>query len=97
MTPLSQFASLSPSIAPLAINHQGQFPSVTLSFNLAPGHTIGEAVSAIKQAVVELDLPPSIVASFQGAAQAFQSSLGSTPILIVCGARRHLSHPGRAL
>jgi hydrophobe/amphiphile efflux-1 (HAE1) family protein len=83
MTPLSQFARVSSSVAPLAVNHQGQFPSVTLSFNLAPNATIGGAVSAINQIVTDLKLPPSIAASFQGNAQAFQSSLGSTPILIV--------------
>jgi multidrug efflux pump subunit AcrB len=83
MTPLSQFAMVSPSVAPLAVNHQGQFPSVTLSFNLAPNVTIGEAVSAVDQTVAELKLPPSIATSFQGNAQAFQSSLGSTPILIL--------------
>jgi HAE1 family hydrophobic/amphiphilic exporter-1 len=82
MTPLSQFARVSPSVAPLAVNHQGQFPSVTLSFNLAPHATIGEAVSAQKT-VAGLKLPPSIATSFQGNAQAFQSSLGSTPILIL--------------
>jgi hydrophobe/amphiphile efflux-1 (HAE1) family protein len=83
MTPLSELASVSRSIAPLAINHQGQFPSVTLSFNLAPGHTIGEAVAAIRRTVDELGLPASIATSFQGNAQAFESSLGSTPILLV--------------
>jgi multidrug efflux pump subunit AcrB len=83
MTPLNQFASISRSVAPLAINHQGQFPSVTLSFNLAPGHTIGEAVSAIRKAVKDVGLPPSIATSFQGNAQAFQSSLSSTPVLVV--------------
>jgi hydrophobe/amphiphile efflux-1 (HAE1) family protein len=82
MVPLSQFASISRSIAPLAINHQGQFPSVTLSFNLAPNSTIGAAVSAIRQNVADLHMPPSIATSFQGNAQAFQSSLSSTPILI---------------
>jgi hydrophobe/amphiphile efflux-1 (HAE1) family protein len=83
MTPLSQFASISSSIAPLAVNHQGQFPSVTLSFNLAPDSTIGAAVSAIQKTATDLHLPPSIAASFQGSAQAFQSSLSSTPILIL--------------
>jgi HAE1 family hydrophobic/amphiphilic exporter-1 len=83
MTPLSQFASVRSSIAPLAVNHQGQFPSVTLSFNLAASSTIGEAVSAIQKTTADLHLPPSIAASFQGNAQAFQSSLSSTPILIV--------------
>jgi multidrug efflux pump subunit AcrB len=83
MVPLNQFASVSSSVAPIAINHQGQFPSVTLSFNLAPASTIGEAVSAIRKSVADLHLPPSITTSFQGNAQAFQSSLSSTPILIL--------------
>jgi hydrophobe/amphiphile efflux-1 (HAE1) family protein len=83
MVPVSQFASISPSVAPLAINHQGQFPSVTLSFNLAPNSTIGAAVSAIHKTTADLRMPPSIATSFQGNAQAFQSSLSSTPILIL--------------
>jgi hydrophobe/amphiphile efflux-1 (HAE1) family protein len=83
MVPLSQLASISSSVAPLAINHQGQFPSVTLSFNLAANSTIGEAVAAIRKAAADLDLPRSISTSFQGNAQAFQSSLSSTPILIL--------------
>ena len=83
MVPLSQFAAVTPSIAPVAINHQGQFPSVTLSFNLAPKSTIGEAVAAVRQAAADLRLPASIATSFQGNAQAFQNSLSSTPILIV--------------
>jgi HAE1 family hydrophobic/amphiphilic exporter-1 len=83
MVPLSQFATISPSTAPLAINHQGQFPSVTLSFNLAPNSTIGAAVSAVHKAAADLHMPPSIATSFQGNAQAFQSSLSSTPILIL--------------
>ena len=83
MVPLSQFATISPSTAPLAINHQGQFPSVTLSFNLAPNSTIGAAVSAVQKAAADLHMPSSIATSFQGNAQAFQSSLSSTPILIL--------------
>ncbi len=83
MVPLSQLASIIPSIASLAVNHQGQFPSVTLSFNLAANSTIGNAVTAIRKAAADLHLPPSITTSFQGNAQAFQSSLSSTPILIV--------------
>jgi multidrug efflux pump subunit AcrB len=81
--PLSQFASISQSVASLAVNHQGQFPSVTLSFNLPPGIAIGDAVTAIEEAAAALDLPRSIATSFQGSAQAFQSSLSSTPILIL--------------
>jgi hydrophobe/amphiphile efflux-1 (HAE1) family protein len=81
--PLNEIASLETGVAPVAINHQGQFPSVTLSFNLAPGATIGGAVSAVQKAAADLHLPPSIATSFQGNAQAFQSSLGSTPPLIL--------------
>jgi multidrug efflux pump subunit AcrB len=81
--PLSQLASIGPSTAPLAINHQGQFPSVTLSFNLPPGGTIGDAVTAIRKTAAQLHMPPSIATSFQGSAEAFQNSLGSTPILIL--------------
>src|SRR5690242_8371729 len=81
--PLNQFATISSTVAPIAVNHQGQFPSVTLSFNLPPGTSIGAAVTAIQQATKELHLPPSIATSFQGSAQAFQSSLSSTPILIL--------------
>jgi len=81
--PLSQIAHFVSTVAPLAVNHQGQFPSVTLSFNLAPGATIGGAVAAVAQAAASLHLPASLATSFQGNAQAFQSSLSSTPILIV--------------
>ncbi len=69
--------------APLAINHQGQFPSVTLSFNLAPGASLGEAVSAIQAAEREIGFPASIHAGFQGTAQAFQASLANQPLLIL--------------
>jgi multidrug efflux pump subunit AcrB len=81
--PLSAFAKMTSTVAPIALNHQGQFPSVTLSFNLPPNVTIGAAVSAIKQVAKELHLPASIATSFQGSAQAFQTSLSSTPILIL--------------
>jgi hydrophobe/amphiphile efflux-1 (HAE1) family protein len=81
--PLSEFASITSIVAPIAVNHQGQFPSVTLSFNLPPNVSIGEAVAAIQQAARDLQLPPSIATSFQGSAQAFQNSLSSTPILIL--------------
>jgi hydrophobe/amphiphile efflux-1 (HAE1) family protein len=81
--PLSEFAKITSTVAPIAVNHQGQFASVTLSFNLPPNVTIGAAVSAIQQTTKELHLPASIATSFQGSAQAFQSSLSSTPILIL--------------
>ena len=75
--PLSAFTRLAPSTAPLAINHQGQFSAVTLSFNLAPGVSLGHAVTAIRAAARAIGLPPSIRASFQGTAQAFQASLAN--------------------
>jgi hydrophobe/amphiphile efflux-1 (HAE1) family protein len=81
--PLSEFAKITSTVAPIAVNHQGQFPSVTLSFNLPPNVSVGAAVSAIQHAAKELHLPTSIVTSFQGSAQAFQNSLSSTPILIL--------------
>jgi hydrophobe/amphiphile efflux-1 (HAE1) family protein len=68
---------------PLSVSHQGQFPAVTLSFNLQPGVALGEAVSAIQQAEAEIGKPQSLIGSFQGNAQAFQTSLASEPILIV--------------
>ena len=83
MVPLSSFTRVVESATPLSINHQGQFPVVTISFNLAPEVSLGEAVEAIAQARRELDLPPSIVAEFQGTAEAFQASLQNTPLLIL--------------
>jgi multidrug efflux pump len=82
VTPLSAFTRVEEATTPLAINHQGQFPVVTVSFNLAPGVSLGQAVEAIGQAKAELDLPPGIVAGFQGTAEAFQASLKNTPLLI---------------
>ena len=67
----------------LSINHQGQFPAVTLSFNLAPGAALGDAVDAIDRASVQMHLPATITGNFQGTAQAFQSSLKSQPYLIL--------------
>ncbi|MGH9438038.1 MAG: efflux RND transporter permease subunit, partial [Terriglobia bacterium] len=81
--PLSSFASFGPSTTTLAINHQGQFPAVTLSFNLAPGASLSQAVNAIKAAQRSIGMPASIRASFQGTAQAFQSSLANEPLLIL--------------
>ena len=69
-------------IAPLAVNHQSQFPSVTISFNLAPGASLGDAVTAINQIRDELHAPLSLQGSFQGSAQAFQTSLSTEPYLI---------------
>ncbi len=67
----------------LAINHQSQFPSVTLSFNLAPGVALSQAVSAIHQSETALGIPPTLVATFQGNAQAYQTSLASEPLLVL--------------
>jgi HAE1 family hydrophobic/amphiphilic exporter-1 len=81
--PLSTLVDSVVKVAPLVINHTGQFPSVTISFNLAPGTAIGQAVSAINAVEKELHPPLSVQASFQGNAQAFGASLSSTPILIL--------------
>jgi multidrug efflux pump len=82
-TPLSAFAHWSTKPGPQTISHQGQFPVVTLSFNLAPGVALSDAVTAINQAKADLNMPPSIDAAFQGATQAFQASLTSEPLLIL--------------
>ena len=81
--PLSSVARIVEKPTPLAINHIGQFPAATISFNLAPGVSLGDAVSAIHQAQVELELPASVETGFQGAALAFQSSLNNTLLLIL--------------
>ena len=81
--PLSVFTRMKPGVTPLAIAHQGQFPSVTLSFNLAPGVALGDAVKAIETVERGVGRPASIRASFQGTAQAFQASLASQPLLIL--------------
>ena len=81
--PLSTFTRLESSNVPLTVNHQGQFPVVTVSFNLAPGASLGDAVTAINRAKQELGLPASIETSFQGTAQAFQASLSNESLLIL--------------
>jgi HAE1 family hydrophobic/amphiphilic exporter-1 len=83
MVPLSELVTQQTTLAPLSVNHQGQFPSVTLSFNLKDNAPLGSAVAAINQAMQSLHVPGTVQASFQGNAQAFQASLSSTPILIV--------------
>jgi HAE1 family hydrophobic/amphiphilic exporter-1 len=80
--PLSTLVDTAVKVAPLVVNHQGQFPSVTISFNLLPDTAIGQAVSAIQQVGKDLGKPLSLQASFQGNAQAFGAALSSTPILI---------------
>jgi multidrug efflux pump len=81
--PLSSIAHFGPSNTPLAVSHQGQYPSVTLSFNLAPDVSLGAATDAIDKAQRSINFPPNINASFQGTAAAFQSSLASEPLLIL--------------
>jgi multidrug efflux pump len=81
--PLSAFTRFEPGAAPLAVNHQGQFPAVTISFDLAPGYALGDAVAAIDQARGEIGMPASIEASFQGTAAAFRASLINEPLLIL--------------
>jgi multidrug efflux pump len=81
--PLSAFSHFESGVAPLAINHQGQFPAVTISFNLAPSAALGEATKAIEAAQKELNMPLSVQASFQGTAKAFIASLANEPWLIL--------------
>jgi multidrug efflux pump len=80
--PLSAVARYEPTNALLLVNHQGQFPGVTLSFNLALGVSLGEAVQAIEKSIQEISLPAGIRGSFQGTAKAFQASLENQPLLI---------------
>src|SRR5258705_1340307 len=82
MVPLGAFSRYEPTRTALAANHQAQFPSVTLTFNLAPGVALGDAVRAIEAAVRPLGLPAGIQSSFQGTAQIFQASLATEPMLI---------------
>jgi multidrug efflux pump len=81
--PLSVLAHVREQTAPLQIGHLGQFPATTVSFNLTPGASLGEAVAAIKTAQQDIGLPRSVVTSFQGAALAFQSSLANELFLIL--------------
>jgi multidrug efflux pump subunit AcrB len=81
--PLSTLVDVNSSkVGPLSVAHQGQFPAVTLTFNLQPGVALGQAVDAIDKAAREIGMPSSIIGTFQGNAQAFQNSLSSEPILI---------------
>ncbi len=81
--PLAAFTHFEPSNTPLAVNHQGQIPSVTISFNLAPGVSLGQATDAIENAERSIGFPPSITASFQGTAAAFQDSKSNMLVLIL--------------
>ncbi len=83
MVPLSALVDIdSYKVGPLSINHQGQFPAATLSFNLRAGVALGEAVEAISRAAQEIGMPSAVIGTFQGNAQAFQSSLSSEPALV---------------
>jgi multidrug efflux pump len=81
--PLSAFTKFEPGTSPLVVNHQGQFPVVTASFNLAPGASLGDAVTAIDKVKDDLAMPASVQATFQGTAAAFLASLSNEPILIL--------------
>src|SRR2546425_7301539 len=94
--PLSAFTRFEPSTAPLAVNHQGQFPSVTLSFNLAPGGSLGAAITAISAAQREIGLPAPVRASFQGAAPALQGARANEPLLTPAAVGAGYILPGSA-
>src|SRR5262249_10812671 len=81
--PLSTFTHVEETNAPITVNHQGQFPVVTLSFNLAPDASLGDAVTAVNKAKAEVDMPPSIQGDFHGTAASFLASLANEPVLIL--------------
>jgi multidrug efflux pump len=81
--PLAAFTQVETKTVPITVNHQGQFPVVTLSFNLAPDASLGDAVAAVNRVKQEIGLPASIQADFQGTAEAFQASLANEPVLIL--------------
>jgi len=81
--PLATVTRATEATGPLVVSHQGQFPVVTVSFNLAPGVSLGQAVEAVDATARQLGLPPSIRGSFQGTAQAFQASIANEPLLIL--------------
>jgi multidrug efflux pump len=83
LVPLSAFAHYEATNTALSVNHQGVFPAITLSFNLAPGASLGPAVEHIEQARREIGVPATVHATFQGTAQAFQDSLSNQPVLIL--------------
>ncbi len=84
MVPLSTFVRIDTApVQPLVVNHQSQFPSVTISYNLKPGASLGESVNAIQEATAAMGVPSTVAGAFQGTAQAFQSSLRSQPLLIL--------------
>jgi multidrug efflux pump len=80
--PFNAFSHVETTTVPITVNHQGQFPVVTLSFNLAPGTSLGDAVKAVNKVKDGMGMPPSVQTAYQGTAQAFQSSLANEPVLI---------------
>jgi multidrug efflux pump len=80
--PFNSFSHLETTTVPITVNHQGQFPVVTLSFNLAPTASLGDAVTAVNKVHDQMGMPPSVQAAYQGTAQAFQASLANEPVLI---------------
>ncbi|MGU7775929.1 efflux RND transporter permease subunit [Burkholderia sp. MR1-5-21] len=83
LVPMNVLVSLENNVSPISVNHQGLFPSVTISFNLAPGQSLGNAVTAIRAAEAAAGKPDTVTGTFQGTAQAFQASLASEPYLIL--------------
>ncbi len=82
VVPLTSIAKMSTSTTALSVNHHGQFPAVTISFNLTPGVSLGEAVAAVEKMRLDIRTPPSLIAEFQGTAQAFKASFASEPMLV---------------
>ncbi|HJU22435.1 MAG TPA: multidrug efflux RND transporter permease subunit [Casimicrobiaceae bacterium] len=82
LVPLNAVATLKPAVGPLAINHQGQLSAVTISFDLAPGTSLSQAISSIQSTTAQMGLPATIIGTFQGTAQAFQSSLRGMGVLL---------------
>jgi hydrophobic/amphiphilic exporter-1 (mainly G- bacteria), HAE1 family len=83
LVPLNAVATLKPTVGPLAINHQGQLPAVTISFDLRPGVALSQAIEEINAATAQMRLPATLIGTFQGTAQAFQSSLRGMGVLLV--------------
>jgi multidrug efflux pump len=80
--PLSAFSQMAPATAPLTVNHQGLFPAITISFNLQPSASLGDAVTAIEEAAAGMGMPATIQTTFSGTAQAYQESLRGEPVLL---------------
>ena len=83
LVPLNAVASLEPSVGPLAINHLGQLPAVTISFDLKPGVSLSQAIAEVRRTTADMRLPQTIVSTFQGTAQAFQASLAGMGVLLL--------------